>query len=253
MTETQLGVEGEPSKRSRMPRRLWLSVLVVVILGGSGGVWYFATHSSTRAHRSGSYSAPDRALIDSAGNVTGLPAIDRALAPVLDGSGLLPSGARLVIAPCQQSADIANCRGSFYSFQSARQLGITARTVTGELQAERSDFPRNALLNYNGGKGLKAVSGLGDKAFIRPVRVGAESDQKTGQNKSYDTFWARRLLHGAQLAVMVRNVVIEIEWYGADVVPTAHAGATPHVTEFSNAKAKQQALELARALVAKFS
>ncbi|MFB9834615.1 hypothetical protein [Actinoallomurus acaciae] len=123
----------------------------------------------------------------------------------------------------------------------------------GDLRAEQADFPRNALLNYNGGKGLKAVPGLGDNAFIRPIRVGAESDQKMGQNKSYDTFWSRRLLHGAQLAIMVRNVVIEIEWYGADTVPAPHGGATPHVTEFSDAKAKQQALELARALVTKFS
>lgn len=252
MTETEPKTAQDHRGRARRQRRLWGLVFVVVIIGGSGGAWYAADRSSPQRH--GAPSTPGHATIDSRGDVTGLPDIDRAVAPILEGHGLLPSGARLSGGPCQRSSPVvANCGGSFYSANAARELTVLARTVSGSLPAERSAFPRNALPNYGDGKGFKAISGLGDKAFIRPFTAAADPDQAPGENKSYDTFWTRHVLHGTQIAIMVRNVVIDLEWYAADIKPAADAAATPKITSFSDMRTQQQATDLARAIVATFS
>ena len=112
MTETEPKTAQDHRGRARRQRRLWGLVFVVVIIGGSGGAWYAADRSSPQRH--GAPSTPGHATIDSRGDVTGLPDIDRAVAPILEGHGLLPSGARPSGGPCQRSSPVvANCGGSF--------------------------------------------------------------------------------------------------------------------------------------------
>ncbi|WP_433190624.1 protein kinase domain-containing protein [Actinoallomurus sp. CA-150999] len=240
---------GQPSQGRRKGRSglvlVWVggpvAIVVVALIALLGMV--FSTNDDHRHHATPPTRAASPTPASTVRTVSDLSGMCSKI-----GAGV-PSEARSITMKDKDSvAGHQHCQWEDINTSTGRYLRLDIDTGSGSGDAAVADAgsqfsaDEKFLENRKFHSGKETVSGLGDKALA--ARTTDYVDMGPGERRR-----KRYYIAGAEVVVMVRNVVIDIEWSGADYPSSVRGSDALHGTNFTYAKTKAEAITMAQEVI----
>ncbi|MFB9837286.1 hypothetical protein [Actinoallomurus acaciae] len=151
------------------------------------------------------------------------------------------------------SADHQRCRWEDINTATGRYLTLDINTGSGSGDAAavadagtQFSADEKNLENPRFHSSAETVSGLGDKALAARTTDYVDMKVVHGHPVQHPK---RYYIAGAEVVVMVRNVVIDIEWSGADYPSSVRGSSALRGTNFTYARTKAEAVTLAQEVI----
>ncbi len=232
-------------------RRIWpiiVPLVALMVVAGLVAAVVLVVRAANSAARETAAAGPDRTIAAASASPSAAQPVFATLPdPCALGAALPKQVASIKADPSKSTPDFPFCRWELLQTDHAVYLKVQLKpSKEGRAHDEfANDLQYAGDTGKNGGytKNPVAVPGLGDEAFTaelyNPIIYGkTEADAKTYE------------MGGAQVEVRARNVVIEVGWVGATYPAGAGNGKVLRGTRFPYAQTRDQAIAVARQLLA---